>query len=173
MTTLFTKRMLIPWWKFDVLVIQEANAFEVKLQSLRTFFQKHNLHLTWGHPRVPSIGEVRNGPCRGGGCAILSRRATVAVSVPLPAELRTCDRFHEAYIPFPGGVQLWICSAYGFDSSQKDAQDRTAALLQAIETRAQELPPGPKVIGMDVNCPTSKCAGAQNMIQRGWCDLLC
>ena len=47
-----------------------------------------------------------------------------------------------------------------------------AALLQAVECMAQELPPGPKVIGMDVNCSTSKCAGAQNTIRRGWCDLL-
>ena len=83
-TTLFARRLLIPQWKFDILLVQEVNASEVKLQALRTFFQKHKLHLTWGHPRVPSIGGVRNGPCRGGGCAILSRRVTVAVSVPLP-----------------------------------------------------------------------------------------
>lgn len=163
---------LTSYWKFDISLIQEVNASEVKLQALRSFFQKHGLHLTWGHPRVPGVGEVRNGPCRGGGCAILLRKVTVAVSVPLPAERKNCDRFHEAYVQFAGGVQLWVCSAYGFDSSQKDAQERTVALLQAIECRTREFPPGPKIVGMDVNCPTNKCAGARNMIGRGWCDLL-
>lgn len=169
---LFTRRLLIPQWKFDILLVQEVNASEDKLQAMRTFFQKHKqLRLTWGHPRLPSIGEVRNSPCQGGGCTILSWRAIVAVSVPLPGELKNYDRFHEAYIPFPGSVQLWVCSTYGFDSSQKGAQDRTAALLQAIECRAREVPPGPKVIGMDANCTTNKCVGAQNTIGRGWCDL--
>ena len=171
-TTLFSRREFIPRWKFDILLIQEVNASEVKLQALRTFFQKHKLHLTWGHPRVPGIGETRTGPCCGGGCAILSRQVTVAVSVPLPGELKNCDRFHEAYIPLPGGVQVRVCSAYGDDSSQLDARDRTAALLQAIECRAREFPPGSKIIGMDVNCSTNKCTGAQNMLRRGWCDLL-